>query len=466
MGDAEVRSQIWWGSVNRPFEPEAFDRLHHRQLTYLQGKEVFVQDCHAGADPEYRVALRVITETAWHSLFARTMFIRDAGPAGARSFRPEYTVIHTPNFQALPEVDGTRSGAFIVLNFSRRLVLIGGTAYAGEIKKAVFTVMNYVLPHRKVLPMHCSANYGRDTDDVALFFGLSGTGKTTLSTTADRTLIGDDEHGWSERGVFNFEAGCYAKVIGVTADSEPEIYATTRRFGTILENVVCDPATRRLDLSDGSLTENTRAAYPLSHLANADRRGSCGHPKHIIFLTYDAFGVMPPVARLTPEQARFHFLCGYTSKVAGTEAGVAEPQATFSPCFGAPFMPLSPVVYADLLVERIRKHGAHCWFVNTGLTGGPYGVGHRMPLSSTRQVVSAILSGKLSDVRVRADEQFSLGVPETCPGLSPEMLDPRRSWSRPEDYDRQAAELAGSFQKSHDEFARQESESRPVSMSG
>ncbi len=453
VADPGHEARIWWGNVNRPFDPLAFERLHRRQLAYLEDKEVFVQDCYIGADPEYRVPIRVITETAWHSLFARNMFIRELDERKLHAFEPQFTILHTPQFRAVPEVDRTNSDAFIVLGFARKLVLIGGTSYAGEIKKSAFTIMNYLLPHERVMTMHCSANYGKDKDDVALFFGLSGTGKTTLSTSPDRTLIGDDEHGWSDRGVFNFEGGCYAKVIGVTKDSEPEIYETTRRFGTILENVTIDPRTRRLDLADASLTENTRAAYPITHLAHADQDGMAGHPRNIVFLTYDAFGVLPPVARLTPQQARYHFLNGYTSKVAGTEAGVTEPVSVFSPCFGAPFMPLEPKVYADLLAEKITRHRVDCWLVNTGLTGGPYGVGKRVALKHTRAIVRAILDGSLKDVATRKDRHFSVAVPVACPGVPAELLEPRTTWSDPEQYDQKAQELAGRFEENYRQYA-------------
>jgi phosphoenolpyruvate carboxykinase (ATP) len=441
------RDQIWWGAVNHPFPSDAVPKLHERQLAYLRDKELYVQDCYVGADPGYRIRLRVITELAWHSQFARNMFLRETDPEVLRSFEPDFTILDTPSFHANPETDGTRSGTFIMLDLARRLVLIGGTAYAGEIKKSAFTLMNYLLPQQGVLPMHCSANYGVDTDDVALFFGLSGTGKTTLSTSEDRMLIGDDEHGWSDQGVFNFEGGCYAKVIGIRAESEPEIYDTTRRFGTILENVTIDPLTRRLDLDDASLTENTRAAYPITHIPRADEGGMAGHPRNVIFLTYDAFGVLPPVSRLTEDQAQFHFLLGYTSKVAGTESGVKEPTAAFSTCFGAPFLPLRPQVYARLLRDRIRDHGSDCWLINTGLTGGPYGVGRRMPIALTRSIVAAVLRGDLKQVPTREVPAFHLSVPRSCPGVPVELLDPRGTWADPDAYDLKAAELASLFEK-------------------
>jgi phosphoenolpyruvate carboxykinase (ATP) len=440
------KGAIWWGQVNRPFPEADFERLHQRQLAYLQDKDLYVQDCYVGADPEYRVRLRVITESAWQSLFARNLFLREPDPAALADFAPDFTILATPRFQAVPEVDATRSSAFILVHFARRLVLIGGTNYAGEIKKSAFTIMNYLLPNRRVMSMHCSANWGKDRDDVALFFGLSGTGKTTLSTAADRTLIGDDEHGWSDRGVFNIEGGCYAKVIDIRRESEPEIFETTRRFGTILENVGIDPLTRRLDLADRTLTENTRAAYPISSIPHADPSGVAGHPRNIVFLTYDAFGVLPPLARLTAEEAEYHFLQGYTSKVAGTEAGVGkEPKAVFSTCFGAPFMPLPPTVYAELLREKIRDHKVACWLINTGMTGGPYGVGTRMPIATTRAIVAAVLSGGLADVPTRPVPAFHLGIPTACPGVEPALLDPRRTWKDPAAYDARAAELAERF---------------------
>ncbi len=438
---------IWWGQVNRPFPEAAFDRLYQRQLAYLQDKDLFVQDCYVGADPTYRVKLRVCTEQAWESLFSRIMFIREFDTSKLQDFQPDFTILCTPRFHAVPEIDGTRSDAFIIVNFKRRIVIIGGTNYAGEIKKSGFTIMNYLLPHRQVLSMHCSANYGQDKNDVALFFGLSGTGKTTLSTSEDRTLIGDDEHGWSDQGIFNFEGGCYAKVIGITPETEPDIYETTRKFGTILENVSVNPDNRRLDLDDASLTENTRAAYPITHIPNADPSGIAGHPRNIIFLTYDAFGVLPPVARLTEEQAEYHFLLGYTSKVAGTEAGVTKPTAVFSTCFGAPFMPLQPSVYAKLLKEKIQRHQVNCWLINTGLTGGPHGVGKRMPIHLTRQIVSAVLQGELAETPTRPLDMFHASVPTSCPGLPAEVLDPRQSWKDPAQYDLKAQELAALFEE-------------------
>ena len=381
--EPDVADGIWWGKVNQPFDTAHFDAFYRRLLAYLQGKDLFVQECHVGADPAYRLSIRVITETAWHSLFARSMFIRELDPSKLEAHNPEFTVIHTPHFHAVPEIDGTRSECYILLNFAKRLALVGGTSYAGEIKKSIFTAMNYLMPGRGVFPMHCSANVGPG-GDVALFFGLSGTGKTSLSIDPQRPLIGDDEHGWSDQGVFNFEGGCYAKVIRLSQEGESEIYETTRMFGTILENVMLDSETRRLDLDDDALTENTRAAYPITHLQNVVRSGIGGHPKNVIFLTADAFGVMPPIARLTSAQARYHFLSGYTARVAGTEIGVSEPQATFSACFAEPFLPLPPAVYARQLEEKLKQRHVDCWLVNTGWTGGAFGEGERMKIGYTR----------------------------------------------------------------------------------
>jgi len=444
-------SKVWWGDVNQPLAQDRFEALRGRLLAYLQDRDLFVQDCFVGADPRYRTPIRVVTETAWHSLFARNMFIR-ATPDELVVHEPEFTVIQAPGFHAIPELDGTRSEVFVVVHFGARLILIGGTPYAGEIKKAVFSVMNYLLPQRDVLTMHSSANIGAD-GDVAVFFGLSGTGKTTLSADGSRTLIGDDEHGWSDRGIFNLEGGCYAKAIRLSAEAEPEIYETTRRFGTILENVGLDSATGRLDLDDASLTENTRAAYPVSHIPNATRDGMGGHPRHIVMLTADAFGVLPPIARLTPAQAMYHFLSGYTAKVAGTEKGVTEPKATFSPCFGAPFMSLEPSVYAELLGRKIATHQVAVWLVNTGWSGGSYGVGHRMAIAHTRAMVRAALTGVLSDVPTGADPVFGVGIPTSCPGVPSGVLDPRGTWDDPGAYEAQARKLAAMFAANFQAFA-------------
>lgn len=450
--EPSCEDKICWGEVNRPFAPEQFERLHQRVVAYLQGREVFIQNCYAGTDPAYRIPIRVITETAWHSLFAQTMFILERDPAKLAAHVPKFTVINLPNSHAVPEVDGTNSQVFIVVNFQKKMVLIGGTSYAGEIKKTIFTILNYLLPQSHILPMHCSANMGPG-GDTALFFGLSGTGKTTLSADPGRTLIGDDEHGWSDRGIFNFEGGCYAKVIRLSKEAEPEIYETTRKFGTILENVAIDTTTRRLDLNDDSLTENTRAAYPIGYIPNATKAGLGEHPKNIVFLTADAFGVMPPIARLTPQQAMYHFLSGYTAKVAGTEKGVTEPQATFSTCFGAPFMALHPSVYANMLGEKIAKHQVDVWLVNTGWTGGPYGVGTRMKIGYTRAMVNAALEGDLEGIPTQADPVFGFQIPTACPDVPPEVLIARNTWKDSNAYDAKAKELAGRFIENFRQFA-------------
>jgi len=439
---------IGWGKVNRPMSPEKFQVLYSRMLAYLQGKDLFVQDCFAGADQEYRLPVRIITEYAWHSLFARNMFIHSPNP---EEHVPQFTVIDAPNFHADPSIDGTRSEVFIVINLAQKLVLIGGTQYAGEIKKSIFSILNYLLPQQHVLTMHCSANTGAE-GDTAVFFGLSGTGKTTLSADPSRTLIGDDEHGWSDRGVFNFEGGCYAKVINLSAQAEPEIYATARRFGTLLENVAMDSVTRHLDLDDASLTENTRAAYPLDYIPNSASDGLGGHPKTIIMLTADAFGILPPISRLTPEQAMYHFLSGYTAKIAGTESGIKEPQATFSTCFGAPFMVLPPTVYAKLLGEKIQKHSVTVWLINTGWTGGGYGVGQRIKIAYTRAMVRAALNGTLDGVAMRIDPHFGLSVPETCPDVPAELLDPRKTWADATSYEWQAQNLMAMFAENFRNF--------------
>ncbi|MCC6443053.1 MAG: phosphoenolpyruvate carboxykinase [Armatimonadetes bacterium] len=444
--------KIWWGKVNQPLDETRFDRLYHRLQAYLQGRDLFVQDCYVGADPEYRVPVRVITQYAWHNLFARNLFIR-IPHTELEQHIPEFVVIDVPEFHADPDIDGTRTGIFILVHFGKKLVLIGGTSYAGEMKKSVFTIMNYLLPQERVLSMHCSANMG-EKGDVALFFGLSGTGKTTLSADPQRQLIGDDEHGWSEKGIFNFEGGCYAKVIRLSRESEPEIYECTRRFGTVLENVGFDSLARRLDLNDASLTENTRAAYPLGYIANAVHDGLGGHPRNIIMLTADAFGVMPPIARLSPDQAMYHFLSGYTAKVAGTEKDISkEPTATFSTCFGAPFLALHPTVYAELLREKISRHKVHCWLVNTGWSGGPYGVGERMEIAYTRAMINAALDGNLDDLTYRPDPIFGLDVPESCPGVPSEVLNPRNTWKDPAAYDVKARELAAQFRENFRQFA-------------
>jgi phosphoenolpyruvate carboxykinase (ATP) len=436
--------RIWWGKYNQPIEPEVLDGLRRRLAAYLQGRNVFVQDCYAGAHPEHRLRLRVITEYAWHSLFARNMFLREFDQDVLDAFEPDFTVLSCPNFHAIPEVDGTRSDVFIVVSIAERLVVIGGTEYAGEIKKSVFTVMNYLLPEHDILPVHASANVGPEGDSC-VFFGLSGTGKTTLSTDPERRLIGDDEHGWSADGIFNFEGGCYAKTIRLNPEAEPEIYETTRRFGTILENVMLDTRTRRPDLDDASLTENTRAAYPIDYLPNVIEDGMAGPPRNVVMLTADAFGVLPPIARLTPAQAMYHFISGYTAKVAGTERGVTEPQATFSELFGAPFMVLQPTAYAELFGRRVTEHDASCWLVNTGWSGGGYGVGERISIKYSRALLREAISGQLADVEYRTDPVFGLAVPLHVPGVPDELLDPRSTWADGAAYDAAAQDLARRF---------------------
>jgi phosphoenolpyruvate carboxykinase (ATP) len=440
--------KVFWGEVNKEFSPEKFNALKERMMAHAKGRDLFVQDTFAGADPRYRLDVRIITEFAWHSLFARTMFIND----DEAEHNPEFTIINFPSFRAEPERDGTRSETFILMDFSQKLVLIGGTSYAGETKKSVFTILNYLLPQRGVMSMHCSANVG-DKGDVAIFFGLSGTGKTTLSADPERKLIGDDEHGWSDDGVFNFEGGCYAKVIKLSAEAEPDIYRTTRMFGTVLENVVYDPETRTLDLDDASKTENTRAAYPLESIPNITPEGYAGHPQNIIMLTADAFGVLPPVSRLTPEQAMYHFLSGYTAKVAGTEKGVTEPTATFSTCFGAPFMVLHPGVYADLLGKKMAEHKVNCWLINTGWSGGPYGTGQRMKIKYTRAMIRAILTGTLANVETMPDPVFGLNIPTSCPDVPPEVLIPRNTWADKAAYDEKARDLARRFNENFKKYA-------------
>jgi phosphoenolpyruvate carboxykinase (ATP) len=444
--------KIWWGKHNKPYEPARFDAMLRRLQAYLQGRTIFVQDAYCGADPDYRIRVRVITETAWHSMFVRNMFIRELDRDALAGWQADFTVLHCPNFHAIPELDNTNSEVFILVDFDRKLVIIGGTSYAGEIKKSIFTVMNYLLPQRGVLSMHCSANQG-SRGDVALFFGLSGTGKTTLSSEADRALIGDDEHGWSDRGVFNFEGGCYAKVIRLDDQAEPEIFQTTRRFGTILENVTMNTVSRRIDLGDASLAENTRASYPLGHLPNIVASGRGDHPQNIVMLTADAFGVMPPLAKLTPDMAMYHFLSGYTARVAGTERGVTEPSATFSACFGAPFMALHPTVYADLLGKKIARHRSACWLVNTGWTGGPYGVGHRLRIQHTRAMIRAAFAGELDRAGYDADPVFGVLVPRGCPGVPQEVLRPRDTWSDPAAYDAQAKQVAELFNANFTAFS-------------
>jgi phosphoenolpyruvate carboxykinase (ATP) len=440
---------VWWGSVNQPLSETHFAGLRREVLRYLEGTDIFVQDLYTGADPAYRMSVRVISELPYHSLFARNMFIRP--PLGSPTQSPDFTVIAAPTYQAEPEQFGLRTGTFIVLNFAERLVLIGGTSYAGEIKKSIFSVLNYLLPLRGVLSMHCSANRGA-AGDVALFFGLSGTGKTSLSTVPDRLLIGDDEHGWSDEGVFNFEGGSYAKTIRISAKAEPEIFHAVHRFGTVLENVVMDPQSRILDLDSHELTENTRAAYPIDFLPHVDLSGRGGHPKNVIFLTADAFGVLPPISRLNLDQAAYYFLSGYTAKVAGTERGVAEPQPNFSTCFGAPFLTLPPTTYARMLDERLRRHKSHVWLINTGWTGGPYGSGSRIDIDLTRAMVAAVLNGSLESGAFRRGDRAGFEIPEHVPGVADAVLDQKSTWSDGEAYEEQARKLARMFRENFEQF--------------
>jgi phosphoenolpyruvate carboxykinase (ATP) len=450
VDEPSLTKDIWWGKINQKLAPEKFTILAGRARAYLQGQELFTQDLYAGADPAHRVRVRLVTTAAWSALFARSMFIRPPA-AELDGFEPDYVILHAPHFQADPATDGVRSTTAVALSFEQKLIVIAGTEYAGEIKKSIFTVMNWRLPAREVLPMHCSANIGPE-DDVALFFGLSGTGKTTLSSDPHRRLIGDDEHGWGDGGVFNFEGGCYAKVINLSQQAEPEIWAATHKFATVLENVVAD-GTGKLDLADGSLTENTRACYPVEYIPNVELSGRGGQPKNVIMLTADAFGVLPPIARLTPAQAMYHFLSGYTARVAGTEKGMgAGAEATFSTCFGAPFIPRRPEVYGQMLEELIARHGAECWLVNTGWSGGQYGVGQRMSIRHTRALLRAALDGSLLRARFHKDRFFGLSIPEAVPGVPPEVLDPRQSWSDKAAYDRTAAELVARFEKNFASF--------------
>lgn len=446
------KDKVWWGKINKPIEEEKFNALKKKVCEYLQGKDLFVKECYVGADERYRIPLRVVSERAIASLFAGTMFIPEKDSKKLDNFEAEFTVLHAPGFKANPKADGTQSEVFILLNLAQKIILIGGTSYAGEIKKSMFSVMNYLLPQKGVMSMHASANYGRDENDVAVFFGLSGTGKTTLSADPERTLIGDDEHGWSNDGVFNFEGGCYAKLIKLSQEAEPDIYKTTRMFGSMLENVVMDPQTGEIDLDDNSITENTRGSYPVSFIPNMTLKGKGGHPKNIIMLTCDAFGVLPPISKLTYEQAMYHFISGYTAKVAGTERGITEPQATFSPCFGGPFMVLHPTVYAKLLGEKIRKHNVDVWLINTGWSGGPYGTGSRMKISLTRTMVKAALDGSLKNVETKKDLVFGVGVPVSCPGVPSDILEPKNTWKDKAAYDKKAKELQDMFDKNIKEY--------------
>lgn len=444
--EESTENNIWWGEYNRPITKEKFNQIFARVQAYCQGEDLFVQDCYAGADPEYKMPVRIITEKAWHSLFARNMFITTDDQDELKNFAPEFTVICVPGFILDPKMDGTRTETGIILNFDQRTAIIANTLYGGEIKKSIFTVLNFLLTFEDVLPMHCSANIGKK-DDVALFFGLSGTGKTTLSADPRRKLIGDDEHGWSSEGVFNFEGGCYAKVIRLSEENEPQIYDTTRRFGTILENVVYDPISRRIDLNDDMLTENTRASYPVEFIPNLINAGYAhAHPQNVIFLTCDASGVLPPISKLNAEQAQYHFISGYTSKIAGTEIGLGiEPQITFSACFGAPFMVRHPFEYAKMLKERMLKHNVNVWLVNTGWIGGAFGVGKRISIKHTRNLLNAALDGKLEKVKFRKDKLFGFDVPTTCPDVPEDVLDPSTSWGNEKEYWKKYDALAARF---------------------
>jgi len=449
-----TEERIWWGEYNRPYDPEKFNALVGRVQAFLQGEDLFVQDCYVGADPDYRMPIRVITEDAWQSLFARNMFILPKTQDEYQNHVPEFTIIAVPSFHTDPRIDGTRTDTAIILNFAQRVALICNSSYGGEIKKSMFTVMNFLLPFREVLPMHCSANVGAD-GDVALFFGLSGTGKTTLSADPARRLIGDDEHGWSDNGVFNFEGGCYAKVIRLSAEHEPQIWDTTRRFGTILENVVQDRTSRKLDLDDDRFTENTRAAYPLDFIPNVVSEGVVhSHPKNIILLTCDAQGVLPPIARLDPEHAVYHFISGYTSKIAGTEIGLGiEPEIAFSACFGAPFMVHHPFEYADMLKQKMLHHGANCWLVNTGWVGGGFNVGKRISIRHTRALLNAAIEGKLDDVEYRHDKLLGFEVPLSCPDVPENVLDPSTSWGNKDEYWRRYDALVARYIENFKRYA-------------
>jgi len=450
--EPSTENNIWWGQYNRPFNPDKFNDLYNRVQGFTQGRDLFVQDCYAGADPNYQIPIRIITEHAWHALFVRNMFVLPKTNEEYRRHIPEFTLIVVPGFKGIPQIDSTATNTFITLNLAQKLCIIGNTAYAGEIKKSIFTILNYVLPLQGIMSMHSSANIG-EKGDTAVFFGLSGTGKTTLSADPKRRLIGDDEHGWSDEGVFNFEGGCYAKVIRLSAAAEPQIYATTKMFGTILENVVFDPITRLIDLDDDSITENTRASYPLEYISNAVAEKKGGHPANIILLTCDASGVMPPIAKLTPDQALYQFISGYTSKIAGTEVGLGkEPEMTFSTCFGAPFMVLHPAFYADLLKKKIMRHGVNCWLVNTGWIGGAFGVGKRISIQHTRALLNAALSGELLKSKFTVDPVFGFEVPQHCEGVPSNVLDPSNSWPNKEIYMQKYRQLASRFIENFKKF--------------
>ncbi len=453
VDEATTRDNIWWGDINQPISEADFDGLHQKILNYLSDcDQLYIHDAFAGQDTRYRLPIRVVSERAYHALFAWNMFVR-APEAELIDYLPDMTILAAPSLQADPIADGTKTETFITVNFKKRIILIGGTLYSGEVKKGIFSVLNYLLPHQGVLPMHCSANIG-DDGDTAIFFGLSGTGKTTLSADPSRTLIGDDEHGWSDDGVFNFEGGCYAKTINLSLESEPEIYATTQMFGTILENVPLNQD-RSPDFEDTVFTQNTRCSYPIHYIPNASDTGLGGHPENVIFLTADAFGVLPPISRLSPEQAMYHFISGYTAKVAGTERGVTEPQATFSACFGAPFLPLHPTVYAELLAEKVLRHGAKVWLINTGWTGGAYGVGSRMKLAYTRRMVDAVLNNQLDDVEYLEEPYFGLMMPAQVPDVPSDLLNPRNTWADKSAYDAKAKSLAEMFKANFEQFKDQ-----------
>ncbi len=447
--DEETEDKVWWEAADH-ITPEQFDALREDFEAHMKGLELYGQDTFGGADLEHRLPVQIITEYAWHGLFVHHL-LRQPTAEELKNYKPEYTIINLPSFRANPEKHGVRSETVIAVNMKDKVVLIGGTSYAGETKKSVFSIMNYLLPEKRVMPMHCSVNVD-DEDNSAIFFGLSGTGKTTLSANPDRTLVGDDEHGWSENGLFNFEGGCYAKMIRLSEESEPEIYATTKMWGTVLENVVMDPITRELDFDDATLAENSRGAYDLTAIPNASPTGRCGQPKNLVMLTADAFGVLPPIARLTPQQAMYHFLSGYTAKVAGTEKGVTEPTATFSACFGAPFMPRHPVIYGELLRDLIAEHNVNCWLVNTGWTAGPYGTGYRMPIKATRRMLNAALEGELATANYRKDTNFGFEVPTSINGVDNALLEPRSTWSDGVAYDLQAQKLVGMFIENFTKF--------------
>ena len=454
VDEPSTNGKIDWNKINQPVSPKVFNNLHSKMVNYLDGKKLYVKDLYCGADPKYRLNIRVVSEVAYHALFSHNMFINPTEEE-LENHKPGFTVLAAPNFKADPEKDGTRTSTFILCNLEKNIILIGGTLYSGEVKKGIFAVMNYLLPQKNIMPMHCSANMDHN-EKTAIYFGLSGTGKTTLSADSDKILIGDDEHGWSENGIFNFEGGCYAKTIHLSPESEAEIYQTTQMPGTILENVVLDK-NRHPDFDDDSLTQNTRCAYPISYIPNASENGIGGHPENIIFLTADAFGVLPPISKLTPEQAMYHFISGYTAKVAGTERGVDEPQATFSACFGSPFMPLHPTIYAELLAEKIRKHNSKIWLVNTGWTGGMHGIGKRMDLPHTRRMLSEAIDGNLDEVSYYTEPVFGLRIPENVDGVPKKILRPRNTWQDKEAYDRKAAQLAKMFQQNFERFSKKAS---------